>query len=81
MKIPCAQCHEPVDMPDAPQPRILDAPDVSVLVFNHPRQGFCLNCKQPVAMQLPGARLTIVAVAVAQQKEPPMIVVPHGRLV
>jgi hypothetical protein len=81
MKIICAQCGAQVEMPDPPRPRILNTADISVLVADHPKPGFCLGCKLPVAIVMIAAQLQLAAMPIEPAQAPsPIIVMPGSAL-
>lgn len=76
MKVNCAECGLPLDAPEMPQPQIHNTPISSVLVLEHPKQAYCLQCKTAVAIMLTGANLQLMAVPLAKRAQDPLIVVP-----
>jgi hypothetical protein len=76
MQIACAKCGTPVDMQDLPQPQIMNTPGASLILVEHPKQGFCLNCKVPVAVILTGANLQLQVMPIAPAKQNPIIIAP-----
>ncbi len=81
MKVECAKCKEPVDMPDIPQPQIFGRPDVSVVIVQHPRTGYCFNCKERVALHLAKIDLGMTAKSIEPLKPPsPLVIAPASAL-
>jgi hypothetical protein len=78
MKAHCTRCNLPVELADPPRPQIYNTPGVSLLMIEHPKQGFCLHCRTVVSVGLVGAQLTLAAMPVAPAKQDPVIVVPNG---
>lgn len=79
MKIACTKCGELVDVPDMPQPQIMNTPGVSLLVLEHPKPGFCLTCKAQVAVLIKGANLSLLAAPVVTPQKS-IIVAPGAAL-
>lgn len=68
MIVPCAQCNEPVDVADMPQPQIMNTLGASLILLEHPKPAFCLHCKAPVSVQLIGANLHLKVVPIQPQQ-------------
>lgn len=78
MKMMCGGCNELIEVADIPQPEILNQPKVSVIVVNHPKTTFCLNCKKPVTPFVTGANLHLNAVPL--QAASPIVIAPGSAL-
>jgi hypothetical protein len=76
MKVNCARCNEHVDIEEPPKPQILNTPGASVLLIEHPKSGFCLNCKAPVRVALQSADLRLIGVPIVPEKRDPATTVP-----
>jgi hypothetical protein len=80
MKIPCAKCEGLVEMEDPPRPRILNSGDISVIVADHPKQGYCLACKLPVVAVVASAHLELRALPIEPAETSQIIVMPGRAL-
>jgi hypothetical protein len=70
----------PIDMPDLAPLQILNRPDVSVLILQHPKHGFCLNCKTKVAIMLANAQILLTAVPVEVKEPSPIVLASVGAI-
>lgn len=80
MKIMCAKCGGLVEMEDPPRPRIINSGDISVLVADHTKRGFCFGCKLPVVVVVTAAQLQLAAMPVEPAEPSPIIVMPGSTL-
>jgi len=62
MQVMCAGCRQPMEMVEPATLTFVNLPAASVIVLEHPKQGFCLNCKTAVTLAI-GALEQIVLVA------------------
>jgi hypothetical protein len=76
MQVKCSQCKQPVEVHNMPQPQIFNTPGASVVLLEHPKQAFCLNCKATVTVVLAGAQLMLQAIPVAPPHQQPIVLVP-----
>lgn len=52
MKIPCVGCNTPIEIGEISKPQIFNTPSATVLLVEHPKRGYCLECKTDVAITL-----------------------------
>lgn len=78
MKAVCQGCFEPVDFPDPAEPEFFNSPNKSLLIVDHPKAGYCFNCKTPVALFLRSAQITLEARPVQKKQQSPIIVASAG---
>jgi hypothetical protein len=79
MKVQCKVCGTPIDFADV-RPEVLESPEVSVIVVEHRKPGFCLNCKAPVALTVANMNMTIMAMPVRREQRSPIVLAPAGAL-
>jgi len=52
MQVMCAGCKQPIELVDPGTPTFVNLPASSLIVLEHPKQGFCLNCKTAVSVAI-----------------------------
>lgn len=76
MKVPCTQCGIELDVQEMAEPRIHNSVLTSLLIVEHPKPLFCLQCKVPVALVLTNVNLQMSAMPIKRKGDSPILVVP-----
>lgn len=77
MKVPCVQCNTPIEIGEISRPQIFNAPAATVLLVEHPKRAFCLECKMDVAITVLGVQqiqMRLGAVPIPKQEAPSPII-------
>jgi hypothetical protein len=77
MQVPCLGCKQPVEIRQPSAPRIVNMPSVSMIVLEHPEQGFCPGCGVPVTAQISQLGGLALVAAPVPPSEQTLIVVPR----
>lgn len=80
MKVVCMQCKNMIDAGELPKPQIINTPGVSLLVLEHPKRAFCIECKSDVAVTLLGANLQLGMMPIGKAEQSPIIMPAGGPL-
>ncbi len=82
MQAICQACQQIIEIPDLPEPTIINTPDVSLVMVVHPQRGHCPHCLKPVAAGICGAaKLAVMAIPFDPPPEKSRIVAPNGNVV
>jgi len=77
MQVMCAGCKQPIELVEPGTPTFVNLPASSLIVLEHPKQGFCLNCKTAVSVAIAGiGQLLLVAAPVPAAQQERLIVMP-----
>jgi len=79
MKVICAQCHSPLEWPDA-KPELLEKSTISVVVIHHNLVGYCKTCKTKVALSVRDIRLMLVALPLREEEKSLIVIAPASAL-
>jgi hypothetical protein len=79
MKVPCAECHSPIEWPEI-VPQLLENKSVSVIVVNHGATGFCPTCQKKVAISVRHVNTQLAAIPVVEERKSPIILAPASAL-
>lgn len=77
MKVLCMQCNTPIEIGEIPRPQIFNAPAATVLLVEHPKRAFCLECKTDVAVNVLGIQqiqMRLGAVPIPKEEAPSPII-------
>jgi hypothetical protein len=78
MTIVCQGCRKQIELPDLPQPQIMNLPGASILIVEHSAQTMCPNCLQPVVPAIAGANLALIGTLVPSKQQQSVILAPNG---
>lgn len=75
MQAICQKCQNVIDVPDLPEPQIVNLPGLSMVIVEHTLRGVCPHCALQVVAGICGvAKLAVMAIPL--EEEPGKIVKP-----
>jgi hypothetical protein len=75
MQAICRGCQKVIDVPDLPEPQIVNLPNMSMVIVEHTRRGVCPHCALQVSAGICGvAKLAVMAIPMQEEPDKKVIV-------